>query len=235
MTAYSFDGDVAFYGHLPETVTVADGVVTGELSKEQVKAPAWTVPPHVAFANLSLEPRAVSAFTKKYGPISMPSAQYADGVRELIEGEVRNLGGETIDPSRLAKLLSLGGDVAVHETFAFSIDDLRKLQADFRLAWRGERSHVQLISLHVRAANFQVWHFGSGGVEKISLRTRLLWDFICLTFLIDHDTDRLRTCANRECATPYFLRQRADQECCSHRCAVARNNARRVAQKRSKR
>jgi hypothetical protein len=236
MAAYSFDGDVAFYGHIPETVTVTDGVVTGELSKTQVKAPAWTVPPHVAFANLSLEPRAVSAFTKTYGPISVPIAQYADGVRGLREdGQVGSLGGGTIDPSLLNTLLSHGGDEAVRETFAFSIDDFRELQTRFRLAWRGERTIIQTISDHVTAANFQVWHFGKGAVEKISLRTRSLWSFICLVFLIDHDTDKVRICANRLCATPYFLRQRADQECCSHRCAVARNNARRVDQKRSKR
>jgi hypothetical protein len=50
----------------------------------------------------------------------------------------------------------------------------------------------------VRAANFHVALYGDGG-GGVVVRSRVLWDFICLIFLIDHDTGKAKVCANSKC------------------------------------
>jgi hypothetical protein len=235
MISYSLGSAVAvYYGHSPETVNVSDGVVTGRLSKALVNS---TEPPHVALANALMEPKAVVAFTRKYGPVVEPSSRYADHVSRGSDGAVHYVEGRAGDAARALTpqdLLSLGADDAVRESFSLSINDFGERQDRLRLAWRGERTALEVLRQGVMLANFQVslWGERSGGGNNVMLRTRLLWDYICLTFIIDYDTRRAKVCANRECETPYFIQQRTDKEFCSHRCAVEANNIRRAQQKR---
>lgn len=249
MTLYFFTGAAAeFYGHTPETVTLGDnGFFTGDLGKAQARRFAYPEPPpHVALANASLEPKSIVAFTKRYGPIAEPSATFAAGVRELrSDGTVKewpDVGRPYPGPKKGSdaahlftppNLLSLGMDEAVRESFSFSLNDFAKRQDRLRLAWRGERTAIQVLRQGVSVANFQVklGALGRGG-DRVLLRTRLLWDYISLIFLIDHDSGRARVCANPECETPYFLQQRTDKEFCSHRCAVTVNNMRRAQKKK---
>jgi hypothetical protein len=233
MISYYFDGGVGYYGHIPESVLVrADGVVTGKLSNMPVKPSAWPEAPHVALANSTLKPNAVLAFTRRYGPINEPEIRLAEGVRAL---GARGLfdAATVLTPE---KTRNLGMDGAVHETFSFSLHDFAELQDQIRLAWRGDRTALGVLRQRVNAANFQVSLYQNPGkLEKVLLRTPLLWEFICVIFLIDYDAGRARICANDRCETPYFLQQRTDQECCCHHCAVERNNARRAEQKRIER
>jgi hypothetical protein len=90
-------------------------------------------PPHVALANTSLEPKAIAAFTRRYGPIVEPISSFAgDGPR--------NLFSDADLPFTTKDLLSLGADEAVQETFSFSPNDFAEKQDCLRLAWRGERT-----------------------------------------------------------------------------------------------
>lgn len=247
MIMYFFTGAAAeFYGHTPETVCVGDdGSFTGDLGKLQAKRSVDPdAPPHVALANASLESKAIAAFTKRYGPITEPSVSYAAGVRELRGvGTVQEWpdagrpypgpqkGSDAAHLFTPPNLLSLGMDQAVRESFSFSRNYFAERQDRLRLAWRGERTAIAMLRQSISVANFQVSLYGgSAEGNKVLLRTRLLWDYVSLIFLIDHDSGRARVCANRECETPYFIQRRTDKEFCSHRCAVRMNNARRAQQ-----
>jgi hypothetical protein len=227
MQRYYFDGEVAFWGRVPEDVTITGVRVTGKLNQLD-KPPTWKKPPHVALANASLEPKAISAFTKTYGPIARTRDHISDERVAVVEGDRLPHPIADTDEHRIDRALTLGYP-KVEQSFDFDFHEFEARRNFLRLAWRGDLSSLRSDMLDAR---FQVV---PGMVEKKALRTRILWDFICVSFLIDYDADRIRVCGNRQCAAPYFLRQRADQECCSHQCAVARNNARRAAQKEGKR
>jgi hypothetical protein len=233
MISYYIDGAVGYYGHIPESVVVsADGVVTGKLSSMRAKPSAWPEAPHVALANSTLKPNTVLAFTRRYGPINEPEIRLVEGVRALRPRGPFDA-ATVLTPE---KARNLGMDGAVHETFSFSLHDFAELQDRIRLAWRGDRTALGVLRQRVNAANFQVSLYQDPGkLEKVLLRTPLLWEFICVIFLIDYDAGRASICANDRCETPYFLQQRTDQECCCHRCAVERNNLRRAEQKRIER
>jgi hypothetical protein len=220
----AFNGAAAFYGHIPtpETVTVSDGLVTGKLSDTKARRSAWPEPPHVALANALLEAKAVTAFTKTYGPIEEPSRALAP--------TVRSLAGNAPSPD---VLLNLGADEWVSETFSFSLDDFEEVQTRLRLAWRGDRTILEGLRTRVKGANFQVSLFEERAGDVV-VRSRFLWDYICLVFLIDHDTGKAKVCGNSRCVAPYFLRGRTDNAFCSHRCAVTAGNRRRAEQKRER-
>jgi hypothetical protein len=226
MTPYtSFNGAAAYYGRIPipETVKISHGIVTGELSDMKARWSAWPEPPHVALVNALLEARAITAFTRTYGPIEEPNSALAPIVRSLT--------GSAPSPD---VLLNLGADEWVSETFSFSLDDFEEAQTRLRLAWRGDRTILEGLRTRVKGANFQVSLFEERAGDVV-VRSRLLWDYICLVFLIDHETGKAKVCGNTRCATPYFLRGRTDNNFCSHGCAVTAGNMRRAQQKRGKR
>lgn len=222
MQTYSFDGDVVFWGRFPEHVAITGTCVAGTLTQQD--RPPWKMPPHLALANALLEPKAVSAFTKTYGPIAGTKDHVSDERHAAVgeDGKAHPIGDN--EELRIDKALTFGYP-EVEQSFSFDFHEFEARRNFIRLAWRGDLSSMRSEMLNAR---FQVV---PGMVKKKALRTRVLWDFICVLFLIDYDADRIRVCANRQCAAPYFLRGRTDQECCSPQCAVARNNARRAAQK----
>jgi hypothetical protein len=238
MILYFFTGAAAeFYGHTPETVSVGDGALfTGDLGKVPARRTGSgypDAPPHVALANVSPEPKSIVAFTKRYGPVSPPTSVFARGHSQARDPGRASDAAVALTPDNL---LSLGSDDDVRETFSFTLNEFAERQTRLRLAWREERTAIAELRQGVRVANFQVSLYGaSGGENKVLLRTRLLWDYISLIFLIDYDSARAKVCANRECETPYFLQQRTDKEFCSHKCAVTVNNMRRAEQKRKAR
>ena len=224
----SFNGAAAFYGHIPIPETVAingDGLVTGKLSHMKARRSGWPEPPHVALANMTVEPKAVLAFTKTYGPIEYPSVAPAPGVRYL-----------TGAPSQddLYQSLNLGMDEWVSEAFSFPLGDFEQVQMRLRLAWRGERTSLELLRQQLKRADFQVSLFEERTGDVV-VRSRFLYDYVCLTFLIDYDNGKAKVCGNARCAAPYFLRGRTDNSFCSHGCAVTAGNLRRAQLKQKKR
>jgi hypothetical protein len=213
---YSFNGEAKYCGQLAESVSVDDnGVITGQLSRNFARVSSWPEPPHVALANLEQTANAAVGFTRKYGALSEPSLSIevwsADGEEKLT--------GPKVQPFRNLEL-------PVQGKFSFEHQSFVAAQNWLRLAWRGDPNCLPLMRHRVQAANFQL---SVSPKEAVEVRTAVLWDFINLVFLIDFDTGRARICANERCRRPYFLKQRVDQECCSHRCAVERNNQRRLA------
>jgi hypothetical protein len=223
MRTYYFDGEVVFWGWLPEDVTVTDTHVTGRLSQEN-RPPAWKTPPHVALANALIEPKVVAVFTKTYGPITRTKDHISDEHHAVVGEDGMAHRVADADELRIDKALTFGYP-KVEQSFSFDFHEFEARRNFIRLAWHGDLGSMRSDMLYAR---FQVV---PGRVEKKALRTRVLWDFICVLFLIDYDAGRVRVCANRQCAAPYFLRGRTDQEFCSSRCAVAGNNARRAAKK----
>jgi hypothetical protein len=223
MRSYYFDGEMVFWGRLPEDVTITDTLVTGRLS-QQDKLPTWKTPPHLALANALIEPKVVAAFTKTYGPITTIKDHISDTNFAVVGEDHRPHPVKDDDTLRMDRALTFGFP-KVEQSFSFNFADFEDRRNFIRLAWRGDLSSMRSDMLDAR---FQVV---PGKVEKKALRTRVLWHFICVLFLIDYDAGRVRVCANRQCAAPYFLRGRTDQEFCSSRCAVAGNNARRAAKK----
>jgi hypothetical protein len=57
----------------------------------------------------------------------------------------------------------------------------------------------------VEVANFQVLPFGDGS-GGVALPTRLLWDFMCLGFLIDYDLAGRGSAGIRSALIPTFSR-----------------------------
>src|SRR5579871_2184759 len=115
MLSYPFNANTEFDGLLPETVTVKDGVFQGTLSP--TLSEQWKIPPHVAFANLSLEDEdAVADFTKEYGPLAETSSRYTGNVpRKLARMKVA-LG------ERGEQLVRRWPNEPVDNTFSFSLD-----------------------------------------------------------------------------------------------------------------
>lgn len=235
MILYFFTGAAAeFYGHTPKTVSSDGDIFTGDLGKAPARRTGYPEPPpHVALANASVESKSIVSFTQRYGPISTPTSTFAQGRSRV---RVRGQASDTAVALTPDNLLSLGSDDDVRETFSFKLNEFAERQDRLRLAWRGERTALEILREGVSVADFQV-KLGAlgGGGDRVLLRTRFLWDYISLIFLIDHDSGRAKVCANRECGTPYFLQQRTDKEFCSHRCAVTVNNMRRAEHKRKAR
>jgi hypothetical protein len=105
------------------------------------------------------------------------------------------------------------------------MNDLTQAQTTLRMAWRGDRTMFALMEQAIRRGEFLV---ASPVRRDDLLTTRDLWSFICYILLLDYEQCRTRICGFRDCPTPYFVKQRKDQEYCSHRCAVNDNNLRRA-------
>jgi hypothetical protein len=230
---YSFSGRLRYSGQPAEVVTAdSSALITGNLSHLMVDASSWPELPHVAFANLWEDLKAAMDFTKRYGPLMGLQRSLGEGWNAVVDGRTA-VEAAALNLRQLQNLRNF--EVPVSGTFSFGYSKFLAAQKELRLAWRGEQSSLAGFRHGLSSANsFRVFPFPHPKLEGIGLRTDELLDFIRLSFLMDYDTGRAGVCANARCRKPYFLKQRADQECCSHRCAVERNNTRMAARRRAK-
>jgi len=227
MESYTFQTDLQFNGHRPRTLTVsADGSIAGELGDEPVDVKSWKSPPHVALANMPLEPRMLELFSRRYGVLVGTSATYSDQHKL----DARNVSEHPLD-STPTELLNLGVAALVQQDFAVTSDDFKQAQRMLRLAWHGDRATILPMMQAVKRAEYNVILPREIRNDLTILATRDLWKFTCFLFLLDHWAGRTNVCANQNCVTPYFIKQRKDQAYCKHACAVVGTNARRAAEK----
>jgi hypothetical protein len=133
-------------------------------------------------------------------------------------------GQATFTEGQLANMRDFG--YCLPGSFSFSHSTFLTAKKGLRVAWRGEPATLAEFRHRLTSQSFHVFAFPHSNLEKVAVQTQDLLTFIHLSFLMDYDTGRARVCANERCARPYFLKQRVDQRCCSHRCAVEKNNAR---------
>jgi hypothetical protein len=199
-----------------------NGRITGKLG-DQVDVGIWEIPPHVALANMTLEPRMLEAFSRRYGVLGEVRVSYSDTYKASHHGEFE---------STPTELLNVGVEVMVEQTFAMDTSEFAEAQKLLRLAWLGDRGMLRTVEQAVRRGDYQIILPGEMRNDQTILATRDLWQYACFLFVLDYRAGKARKCANPECtATPYFIQQRKDQEYCSHACAVVGTNARRAAKK----
>jgi hypothetical protein len=213
MKSYSVIAKIRYAGFLPEAVNVFDnGNIVGVVGAERVDVKSWKVPPHIALANMELTQESLAAFTRKYGALGDVNFPYRDTTPDV--------------RFTLVETLTQGLDTSVRDEFTLIVPVAAHAQNALRLAWRGERT-VQATILEPAVSNGGFQLFAPNKTTYTELRTLRLWSFISLAFLVDYSEGRAKICGNPECATPYFIQKRKDQQACSHRCAVEINNQRR--------
>jgi hypothetical protein len=221
MQAYSVHGTIGYAGFLPDRVIVRDREISGVLGKQQADISTWRTAPHVELANMRLpaSPKVLIGFFRRYGALDA-SVNYIENISSM--------GPPDIPAS---EMLNLGHAKLVKQDFSITVQALVEAQATLRMAWRGDRTMFVPMEQAIKRGEFLV---ASPVRRDDLLTTRDLWSFICYIFLLDHEQDKARICEFRDCSTPYFVKQRKDQEYCSHRCAVNDNNLRRAQASKSK-
>jgi hypothetical protein len=191
MSSLNVDISFQYCGLSPEAVLVGDdGIISGNLGNYPVNTKAWKTSPHVALANLNLNPQAIAAFVRKYG---------------VLEGTIKTVSESAHEASPLS--------------FTVNADFVREAQSILRLAWRGDRSALLQVEDVLKQINLQVVP-SLVRREQIAFETSELWKFLCFAFANDYIEEKTQTCTNPDCEHPYFVQKRKDQEFCSHRCAV---------------
>jgi hypothetical protein len=194
MSSLNVDRAFQYCGLSPESVLVGDdGSISGTLGSGLVNVKAWKMPPHVALANLNLNPQAIASFVRKYG---------------VLEGTIKTV----VESAHGASPLS----------FTVNTNFVREAQSILRLAWRGDRSALLQVEDVLKQINLQVAP-SLVRREEIVLKTSDLWKYLCFAFSIDYIDGKTKTCTNPDCEHPYFVQKRKDQQFCSHRCAVLIN------------
>jgi len=178
-----------------EPAVGADGIISGNLGNDPVNTKAWKTPPHVALANLSLNPQAIASFIRKYGTL----------------GDIVGTEGQA-DTEGSSQSVS----------FILNPSFVGDMQSILRLAWRADRSALLQIEDVVKQINLQVVP-SLVRREEIVVKTSDLWKYLCFAFSIDYIEEKTKTCTNPDCEHPYFVQKRKDQQFCSHRCAVVIN------------
>src|SRR5215472_9638302 len=70
MSHINIKSALQYRGLSPESVEVRDdGIISGNLGNDPVNTKAWKTSPHVALANLNLNPQAIASFIRKYGTL----------------------------------------------------------------------------------------------------------------------------------------------------------------------
>jgi hypothetical protein len=235
MNTYSFQTELRYNGNRISSFAVRDdGNISGGLGDELVDVGTWKSPPHVALANMTLEPRVLEAFSRRYGIFGEVKVDYSNRLRKLsAEGPRRLLPGEMEETP--SELLNVHGASLVDQNFTTTISEFAEGQTLLRLAWLGDRGMLKLMMQAIKGGDYQVIPPGEARNDQTILATRDLRRYLCFLFIIDYTSGRARKCANPGCAaTPYFIRQRKDQEYCGHSCAVEATNAKRMPKKRGK-
>ncbi len=223
MKASSLPTELEYTGY-PATSFVADGgrVFRGELGDTPIDIKSWKAPPHIVLANMSLEPRALEAFSRKYGILGEVKLDYSDRYR-VSSGKLESTPEELLH-SGIAELVT--------QRFITTSSEFEGAQSLLRLAWLGDRSNLRVLRESIERDDFQVVLTAESNAIPIILTTHDIWPYTCLSFILDYRAGRVRKCAYPECTvTPYFICQRKDQEFCCHACAVSATNARRVTRK----
>jgi hypothetical protein len=224
MEQYSLATELRYHGHRPISFVAGENNrITGELGDE-VDVRSWKSPPHVALANMALEPRMLEAFSRRYGVLGEVEVTYSEVYKAAHRGEF---------DSTPTELLNIGAADLVKQTFVINGDEFADAQKLLRLAWLGDRSILKgAIMQAVKQGDYQVILPGEMRNEQTILAARNLWQYSCFLFVLDYSAGKARKCANPDCtATPYFIQQRKDQEYCGHACAVIATNARRATEK----
>jgi hypothetical protein len=184
----------------------------------------WPDPPHVAFANLSLDDATLRMFTQRYGPLYTPPKR--SPAEEVLVSESK-------DPFATASALS--------RLFVPDLGRAQKMQELLRRAWRGERFAIVELEHDLMQKGLRPW-FGvtekvlglkDAPTDALTLWADDIWTLVRIAFLMDYKEGRAKICANPDCPTPCFVESRKGQEFCTHKCAVL-INVRRFRERQAK-
>jgi hypothetical protein len=163
----------------------------------------WPDPPHIEFANCAFDsPEDVKRFVESYGfsPMMLTPSDALDEIRDNPDMSFSYRPG----------------------SMAINVERLKQDQEFLRHSWGkvGDFSPLK---------NAFLWTFDD--VDFVSGKLRLtvadIWEYIFTLFLIDLSAGRLRICEYPNCRRlKYFVKKRADQECCSTSCKNAISSAR---------
>jgi hypothetical protein len=99
--------------------------------------------------------------------------------------------------------------------------EFERFHKTVRDAWRGENTALQQLQQRIGPITLAQRTFWCD-VENGIMITRIsrMDELVCLFVLRDYASGLTGVCANADCPTPHFVRERADQQFCSHKCAV---------------
>ncbi|SRR6266567_130098 len=226
---YAFTGTVRYYALLPNSVeTVKDGVHThlrGRLGPELANPSQWKEPPHVVLANLPGAPDPTGGMPQGSKEALARFVEWASGRgARVIQAFIKRYGpllGNRYEGAA-------GRSPEFHqEVYAFN-----RFRETLQGAWAGEAAAIKTIrGLRLYRPQPVLLTVDENGLV---VQVTTLEHFICLLFLRDYTNGITGVCANPDCPARYFLRERAGQQFCSHKCAVLINVRRfRERQKRT--
>ena len=190
---HEFRGCIVYDALQPVDITEHEGHIIGSLDQnEEIDPESWKDPPHTAFANLRLEPKALQAFIKPYGLLfdcdTFPVYEKDDPMTPKFKKE---------DFARV---------------FAAKISSIERAQGLLRRAWSGDSIAKVDVEGYIedgfKVQSLQV-HYG-----VVEIKVDDLWTFICFLFLLDEMNGSLEKCANPECPAPFFVASRRTQRFC---------------------
>jgi hypothetical protein len=194
--------DVAKQSMEPDSKEAPGGfVLSGTLDKWRLSEESdWPEAPHIVFANLLVEdPKAVVAFTKRYG---------------VLKDSFLSKDPEELEAANYLRQYGPPFKSPPPETFNIDSALLEQSQEELRGAWDNDwglhRAYVGLLREQIEFGT-KVHVMPPG---KVVLQTVDPWTFICFLFVRDLMESRLGFCGNPDCPAPYFRKKRKTQKYC---------------------
>jgi hypothetical protein len=184
----------------PRSYRLRKNVIDGHVTNEVPNPARWKEPPHVAFANISIDAKAVRMFNSTYGPL------FAD------VDEIPNEGDDEFQVN--LTLLGYMQD-RIREVWR----DKLKLSQLWIAQGRELFDRYILLLCRIGRPSDASWR----GKDLSGLSGELLvadcWTYLRMLLARDLESGRARICKNPECVTPYFVAGRTDQDYCCHKCS----------------
>jgi hypothetical protein len=176
----------------------------------------WKEPPHVVLANLPDAPDPTGGMLQGQGSKEALArfVEWASGPgARVIEAFIKRYG--PLFGNRYE------GDVRRSPEFHQQVYAFNQLRETLQRAWAGEAAAIKTIrGLRVLRPQPVLLTVDENGLV---VQVTKLEHFISLLFLRDCKNGVTCVCANPDCPARYFLRERAGQQFCSHKCAVLIN------------
>jgi hypothetical protein len=207
------------------------GDIEGTLGTERIDVLKWQEPPHLVLANLpTTKPEGVEGSAREDEELKVRVAL------DLISGEKPGeslthwLYGDRVEPKVMMSFLKRYGPLHGPERLKANKDSVLNfyegaqyfglLRRLLRGAWRGDDNALKSIksSLHAKARPEFIFEGKRAEIVMDDLES-----FVCLLFLRDLATGKIKLCESPDCPTPYRLQHRKGDRFCSHECAVLVN------------
>jgi hypothetical protein len=239
---YAIECTIRYYALLPKTMLVVPpgssygeaGDIEGTLGTEQIDVLKWQEPPHLVLANLpTTQPEAADGSASETEVELVKTnvrALFEQSGEKLSESLAYWLYGDRVEAKVMMSFLKRYGPLDGPDRSKVNKDGVLNfyegaqyfglLRRLLRGAWRGDGHALKLIKSTLRAQTRPEFIIEGKQAEIV---VDDLKSFVCLLFLRDLATGKIKLCESPDCPTPYRLQRRKGDRFCSHECAVLVN------------